>query len=320
MIESQRFRVWNTTRDSLLCAEIAVADAGHEDLDGLIQSVVTRPGAGLWLRPCLGAPVADGAPPFDMVCIDQNCKVVEQYESFISGSFVLFRPSTTGALIFPARTIAASQTRVGDALDILLPDEEVPEVHTSNEVGETSSIEESAVELEKKEVRGAHQVAPSMTAERGELEPSPNESLNESSDNEVPAKKKDSLAVKFLRWLVPDRRKDERRPSPKLTAHRWSGDQMYTYAVEDVSSTGIYVVTDERPFRGTIFMVTLKKKSHSSRENEDSISVQGKVVRWGENGLGLEFITSDGGSGKDPSASLDGGVSSIQLQTFLKDV
>lgn len=319
MIESQKFRVWNTTRDTLLCAEITAADAGHEDLDGLILSIVTTPGAGLWLRPCLGAPLAEGAPPFDMVCISKDCAVVEQYESYVAGSFVLFQPGTTGALILPARTIAASQTKVGDSLDIMLPEDELLEEYQASGNGAATSPEENSAMAAQQQ---SHVAKPAISSSSAARVQSGTRSAVASTamNDQVLTKKKDSLGVRFLRWLVPDRRKDDRHPSPNLTAHRWSGDQMYTYLVEDVSTTGIYVVTEERPFRGTIFMVTLKKKTHSGDGDPDSISVQGKVVRWGENGLGLEFITSDGVNTQDASSGVDGGATSVQLRRFLQSV
>lgn len=318
MIESQKFRVLNTTRDSLLCAEITVADAGHEELEQLIQSIVMRPGAGLWLRPCIGAPVAEGAPPFDLICIDQECRVVEQYESFRSGSFVLFQPRTTSALIFPMRTVAISKTEVGDQLDITLPEAKVPESLPVPDVEpEIAYKEESTTEAREMESPAPAPAISSTITERGEWES--NAAVTKSDADETKAAKKDSLTVRFLRWLVPDRRKDERRASPSLTAHRWSGDQMHSYPVEDVSSTGIYLLTDERPLRGTVFMLTLKKAGHAG-SSEDSISVQSKVVRWGENGLGIEFIMIDGVSGNDATGSLEGGASSIQMRRFLQDV
>ncbi len=321
MIESQKFRVWNTTRDSLLCAEITVADAGHEELDQLIESIVTRPGAGLWLQPCIGAPVAESAPPFDLICIDRERRVVEQYESFCSGMFVLFQPRTTSALIFPARTVATSKTEVGDLLDIMLPEASLASPMPVEDVKhEMAPKVESAIEQEKKESPVREPVTATPVTGDGGWESNSIPSTPAANAKEADSKKKDSLSVRFLRWLVPDRRKDERRASPILTAHRWSGDQVHTYQVEDVSSAGLYLVTDERPLRGTVFMLTLKKKSSHAGGDEDSIAVQSKVARWGENGLGLEFMTSDGLTSEAAKTSMEGGASSIQLRRFLQDV
>lgn len=301
MAETGKHRVWNKSRDTLLCDALMLARASDENLEGLIGRTVMQPGAGLWLNPCIGAPHVEGVPPFDLVCIDQNSRVTEQYESFQTGTFVLFLPRTTSAMIFPARAIAASQTEAGDQLDIAMKDERG-----------LDAVEEAAASAAPVTVPTQEEAAPTKPAE----------SDWGSAPEEEPAarteKKKDTLGLRFLRWLVPDRRKSERQPAPNLTARRWAGDQMYKYAVEDVSKTGVYIVTDERPFPGTIFMLTLSKKPKGRGGEEETLTVQAKVARWGQDGLGLQFVAAEESGSHKLDQPMEGGATAAQIQKFLK--
>jgi hypothetical protein len=91
--------------------------------------------------------------------------------------------------------------------------------------------------------------------------------------------------------LFHEHRKTERQRAPQLNAYYWNGANAMPHSVRDISSTGAYIVTEERWHSGTILMVTLQ----STNEYMDarpplSISVQSKVVRSGIDGVGLTFL------------------------------
>jgi hypothetical protein len=91
--------------------------------------------------------------------------------------------------------------------------------------------------------------------------------------------------------LFHEHRKTERQKAPQLDAYYWNGANAMPHSVRDISSTGAYIVTEERWHVGTILMVTLQ----STNEYMDarpplSISLQSKVVRSGIDGVGLTFI------------------------------
>src|ERR1700733_13365907 len=95
----------------------------------------------------------------------------------------------------------------------------------------------------------------------------------------------------LARMLFQEHRKTERQRTPQLDAYYWNGANAVPHSVRDISSTGAYIVTEERWHPGTILMVTLQ----STNEYIDarpplSISVQSKVVRWGTDGVGLTFL------------------------------
>ena len=95
----------------------------------------------------------------------------------------------------------------------------------------------------------------------------------------------------LARMLFHEHRKTERQRAPQLDAYYWNGANAVAHSVRDISSTGAYIVTEDRWHVGTILMMTLQ----STNEYMDarpplSISVQSKVVRSGIDGVGLTFL------------------------------
>jgi PilZ domain len=92
------------------------------------------------------------------------------------------------------------------------------------------------------------------------------------------------------KFLKPDSRKTERRSVHQFAAYRWNGSTLKQDAVRDISSTGVYILTKERWQRGMLVWLTLQKEGRLEKSLERRIGVQAKVVRWGEDGVGLEFV------------------------------
>ncbi len=95
----------------------------------------------------------------------------------------------------------------------------------------------------------------------------------------------------LARMLFQEHRKTERQRAPQLDAYYWNGANAVPHSVRDISSTGAYIVTEERWHPGTILMVTLQSTDeYIDARPPLSISVQSKVVRWGIDGVGLTFL------------------------------
>ena len=91
--------------------------------------------------------------------------------------------------------------------------------------------------------------------------------------------------------LFHEHRKTERQRAPQLAAYYWNGANAVPHSVRDISSTGTYIVTEERWHLGTILMVTLQSTDeYIDARPPLSISVQSKVVRSGIDGVGLTFL------------------------------
>jgi hypothetical protein len=113
---------------------------------------------------------------------------------------------------------------------------------------------------------------------------------------------KQSRKLQFLCWLYPDlhldrveqKRSEERRavrlPLPGLVAYFFTGGSPRPHPIKDISVTGFYMCTDERWLPGTIIRVTLQMVGTSGEGGRDTITVHSRVVRWGPDGGGFEFV------------------------------
>ena len=90
-----------------------------------------------------------------------------------------------------------------------------------------------------------------------------------------------------------DRRRSDRMPAPKLGVYYWTGAKPEQHEVRDISPTGIYVVTEERWYLGTIVKMTLQMTDSADDNFEKHIAVECKAVRWGEDGVGMSFVLRD---------------------------
>lgn len=104
--------------------------------------------------------------------------------------------------------------------------------------------------------------------------------------------KKDEVRRTWLQRLLlgdnPDPRRSARIPTPELVAYFFTGGTPMQHPVRDISNSGLYIVTHERWFLGTIVQMTLSE-SHR-RKDSPSISLYAKVVRSSRDGVGLRFV------------------------------
>jgi hypothetical protein len=117
-------------------------------------------------------------------------------------------------------------------------------------------------------------------------------------------KRKYSWKIRLLRWLFPelvigeaerprDRRRADRQSLPGLIAYYFTGGAPEPHKISDISVTGFYLHTDERWMPGTVVRMTLQRVGSKGDDPSDIISVNSKIVRWGADGEGFEFILTD---------------------------
>jgi hypothetical protein len=126
---------------------------------------------------------------------------------------------------------------------------------------------------------------------------------------------------KLGRWLFSDPadpRRTNRQPVPGLVAHFFTGGAPHAHEVRDVSATGLYVVTTERWYPGTVIRMTITKPDLGLSPSERSITVHARSVRWGNDGVGLEFVVSPPSKGKRTQESALDPIDGEQLNRFLK--
>jgi hypothetical protein len=324
-MESQRFCVYNLTRETLLGLQVAELDSTAEPLKKLIESLFAFAETGLWLMPYRGIPSVPGLAPFDLVCLDEERRVIQEIERFSTAGYVQLEPNAASALVLPARTLHSSHTHPGDQLVICFPEEmerrfepvpgEGGRVHlvpradsrptTLSGNGSSPTIPNGSAGLRLDQRLRQEQLAAQMLEQTEEAEPEETQ--------------KRPLRSRLMRMLVPDRRRATRHPARDLVAYRWTGSTPRAQRLADISDTGLFLLTDERWLPGTMITMTLQRANSTGEDPADSIAVQTKVVRWGANGEGLDFVLSSSGDVEPNQTWRQGGTSKKALRKFLQN-
>jgi hypothetical protein len=117
---------------------------------------------------------------------------------------------------------------------------------------------------------------------------------------------------------APDLRKASREPLPGLAAYYWTGGAPKAHSIRDISSTGLYVVTEERWYPGTLILMTLQESGGEEESVELSVAVHSRAVRWGNDGVGLQFIPQDDPTARKAMNPLVHGADKRELNQFLE--
>lgn len=115
------------------------------------------------------------------------------------------------------------------------------------------------------------------------------------------------------RWWSPDPRKAPRESAPGLAAYYWTGGTPEAHPIRDISATGLYVVTEERWYPGTLVLMTLQATDLGEEISERTICVHSRAVRWGKDGVGLQFVLE-----KDVTDPSMGAADRKSLDRFLR--
>jgi hypothetical protein len=125
----------------------------------------------------------------------------------------------------------------------------------------------------------------------------------------------DALEPDALEPDPPRLRKALRESLPGLAAYFWTGSAPRPHGVRDISETGIYVFTDERWYLGTVIRMTLTDREEPTVEH--AITVHARVVRWGNDGVGLQFVLRGVANPDAEEIPLENGADKTQLDQFL---
>lgn len=117
-----------------------------------------------------------------------------------------------------------------------------------------------------------------------------------------PWKKKEgkNWFARLLQDEPVDPRNTSRESLPGLIAYFFTGGTPVAHPVRDISPTGMFIVTGERWYPGTVVRVTLTDRHNPTAER--SITVNARAVRWANDGVGLEFILEERKQGKSMNA------------------
>ena len=313
-MEGQKYCVYNQTRECFLSLGLTVAGSSTAYLYELIERLSVSADSGLWLTPYTGLPSVHGMSPIDLVCLDREYRVIQQVESFPTSTIEL-PGDAASALVLPVHTIYSSQTQRGDQLVICVANEMERRLERLSSAITSSPASQSVVSSNEKQPEnriGIPSALPIHSA-GGETMFQGSESMN---SLEPRTAKPLSLKTWLQNWLSSDRRRAQRQPLPGLVAYYWTGSAPRAYQIADISSSGFYLLTEERWFPGTMVLMTLQRTDSSGKNLDDSIAVQSLVVRWGSDGLGLAFVVSRADSSARESTR-ENGVDKKTLERFL---
>lgn len=290
-MENRKYCVYNQSRESFLSLGVVVADTAARQLKVLMENLSIKPDSGLWLTPFRGVPATKGLTPVDLIYLDEDNRVIQAIESFPNYAIEPTREQPASALILAGHTIFSTQTQPGDVL-LICPSDEMQDRllqspngtghKTVSSGGSAGARSSSAVVIE----------VPSELDRTAELEVA-HRRLVEKESSETESFQNASWFMRFLRWLSTDRRGSKRHPLPGLVAYYWTGGAPQAFHIADISTNGLYLLTDERWFPGTMILMTLQRTNTDGDDPDDFISVLTKVIRWGADGVGLSFVPSN---------------------------
>lgn len=291
-METQKYCVYNQTRESFLSLGVVVIDSALKQLKVLLENVSVKSDSGLWLTPFKGIPALRGLTPVDLIYLDEDYRVIQSVESFPNTAIEPLRTQPSSALVLTSHSVFSSQTQRGDQLLICGAEEMERRLDRfSNGAGHMQMT--AVEELPKAEPKEPAESFSSPTIDRAMEMQIAHQRLVEKENAELEALKNAGWFTRFLRWLSTDRRASKRHPLPGLVAYYWTGGAPEAFHIADISGVGLYLLTDERWFPGTMILMTLQRTNTDGEGPDDYIAVQTRVARWGSDGLGLSFVPSN---------------------------
>jgi hypothetical protein len=292
-VESRNRVAYNQTNGYILGVEIECGDFTFASLAARMPRLTPKSGAGLWMLPFRGIPATDKSVSLDLLYLGADCRVIEAVEYYPTFSVSSSSPPAASVLALPIHLIESSHTQPGDQLAFGLAEEIERELARPFGVGAPAPAPHEAADAQEE---ASEAPAPRLEAERASVEagaPPPAEMPTETQ----PWRKQDSKPKSWWwRWLFPDPpepRKTLRAALPDLAAYFWTGGTPQPHAIRNISSTGMYVETEERWYPGTLVQMTLRKAGRDGAGVEASISLLARVNRWGNDGVGLSFLVRD---------------------------
>lgn len=310
-MESRTHCAYNQTRECFLGLEVSSANLPFAGVEELVSTLTLKSGEGFWLNPFKGVPAINTPFPMDVIYLDEYCRVIEFAESIPAFQASSSDTRLASVLLLPAHSIYSSQTEPGDQLVLCVAREMEQRLER---------IRDSRDETNCTPMQGHEDDADvEIDLSKG------NKSLS-SESAAVPATHAKSLLdmgrAAFrppTNWLAslwrPDPRHVPRKVVPGLVAYYWTGAPPKEHRVRDISMTGLYLITEDHWYPGTLVLMTLQKTASEGRGVEDSISVQARVVRCGSDGVGLQFLLREArGTGNPIFKTVD----SKTLEQFLQ--
>ncbi len=321
--EPERFRVYNRSRENFLSVEVTLVETTTEPLKKLIQDLAVKVNSALWLKPYRGIPAIPGLlPPFDLIYLDEQYRILQDVESFPNPDIRPLKDQPASAIVLPAHTVFASRSLPGDQLELRSTADGAEIEHGFKLISRPGgSIPGMQTDSASDISLGKNTPAPRPTEDPSRQLQLAVKRLDDAENARAQAQEDHSWMTRFRRWLVPDpydRRSAGRSPLPGLVAYHWTGGTPKAYHIGNISDSGFFLLTEERPFPGTMILMTLQRTDSSGEDSQDSIAVNTRVMRWGPDGVGLELLPSKPPNRNRVENPAQNGADTKELADFLK--
>ena len=317
--ESPVHCAYNQTRECFLALEVLVTELSHLNIGEILAKQSFKSGEGIWLKPFHGIPTTGLFAPLDLIYLDSHCRVIEVVESFPTFLAKSSISRVASVLVLPAHSIYSSQTQRGDQLILCLAEEMETRLERLAAGGEDPGVLQGVVVLREQPLwsggPGLVELESRAVTLSGRQMHAHEMSLIEPGIRPVRPPQN-----WLQRWWSPDPQRAPRERAPGLAAYYWNGVASKAHSVRDISATGLYVVTEERWYPGTLILMTLQSTQAGEEMAERSISVLSRAVRWGNDGVGLQFVLSDEENPRNGKDSHMDGVNKKELARFLQEL
>jgi hypothetical protein len=264
----------------------------------------------------------------DLIYLDEDCRVMEVIESFPTFRVSPSSPRPSSILALPIHSIYSSQTQSGDQLVLCVAEEMQGRLERITSASAVAGGVQSAVLLRGKPLwsggPGVVELKDRSTEKRPQEE-RPETGQPYEMELIEPGMNYIKPPTNWLkRWwspdprTAPDQRSAPRESLPGLAAYYWTGAAPKAHSIKDISSAGLYVITEERWYPGTLILVTLQADGDGAESAEHSVSVHSRAVRWGNDGVGLQFIPQDAPAVRNGLNPLVNGANQRELEQFLE--
>jgi len=336
-MESRTHCAYNQTRECFLGLEVKAADLTSTRVGELMSARPLKSGEGVWMAPFRGIPAAAIPAPLDLIYLDEVGRVIETVESFPTFQVSSSSPRPDSVLALPAHSIYSSQTQPGDQLVLCVAEEmegqlqrlSNPRVELSNPQNELSDPPKGT-EAASPTIAGAALLRekPLWSGGPGLLELESRNARGTRAEQETYEMDLTQGGAKTFkqprnwlqRWWSPDPRKAPRVRATGLAAYYWNGEAPVAHGIRDISSSGLYVVTEERWYPGTLVLMTLQRNDLGDEMAERSIAVQSRAVRWGPDGVGLQFLLPEEQDRRLSSAPILDAAGRKEFDRFLRQL
>ena len=283
-----RYCVYNQTREHFVATGVEAVDASAGELEAHLRRLDPGGQTGLWILPCREISATCIRFPVDLVYLDNDGVVLEAIASFPLAAQTISSDRAASVLALPANSAVEGEIHADDRLIVSSPEamrrhfEEMQKA-----AADAHEAREPASPAAGPEAQSA-MFQEAASADRGtnsSREPSLAPQINTQPwIQQAPT----NWFNRLLRKGPVDPRKTARESLPGLIAYYFTGGTPMGHPVRNISARGMFIVTSDRWYAGTVLRVTLTDQ-HDPRV-ERSITVNAKAVRSASDGIGLEFV------------------------------